>query len=158
MKLLTIFGESYSLVEYRSSKDHVDFKNREVVVEHYKRSSEAVLRDFLDQLLYDKFSDIARDFKSGGKIDLFGNLDFEITEKIDKKKQRIAKLKGNKILVTRKAVSLPENILKYIVAHEIAHIVSKRHTERFWKTVGLIFPDYLQAQELLANHSKSIAD
>jgi hypothetical protein len=154
MKTLLIFGENYPLMEQVSNKDHVELKANEVVVENCKKPSEALLKDFLDQLLYDKISDIFRIIKSEGKIELFGNLDFEITENIDNKKQRIAKLKGNKVLVKLEAVSLPENVLKYIIAHEIVHVVSKRHTKRFWKTVELICPDYEKAQQLLIDYSK----
>jgi len=52
-------------------------------------------------------------------------------EKIDGKKQRIAKLKGNKILVKLNAATLPESALKYIIVHEIAHIFTKRHCKKF---------------------------
>jgi len=60
-----------------------------------------------------------------------------------------AKLKGNKVMVKLNAVALPESALKYIVAHEIGHATSKRHTKTFWKTVALIYPEYKEAQQLL---------
>jgi len=53
------------------------------------------------------------------------------------KKGRIAKLKGNRIILQLYGIALPENILEYIVAHEVAHIENKRHTTKFSKTVEL---------------------
>jgi len=71
--------------------------------------------------------EIHEEIRKEGKIDLLGNLDFEIAKRIDNKRERIAKLKGNRIILQLDAIALPENILRYIVAHEIAHIENKRH-------------------------------
>ena len=84
--------------------------------------------------------------KKEEKIGLLGTLDFEITDQIDNKKTRIAKLKGNKIILKQDLISLPENLIKYVLAHEMAHISNKRHTKRFWKTVELIIPKYKDAK------------
>jgi predicted metal-dependent hydrolase len=105
-------------------------------------------------LLYSRLLNIYEQIKREGKIEIFGNLDFEIVEKIDNKKERIAKLKGNKILVKLNAVVLPKSALKYIVVHEIAHIITKRHTARFWKIVETIYPNFKMGQKLLAKYRK----
>ena len=93
--------------------------------------------------------EIYAEIKQEGKIDILGNLDFEIVKRIDNKKERIAKLKGNRIILQLDAIVLPENILRYIVAHEIVHVENKRHTKKFWKTVELICPDLREAQQQL---------
>jgi predicted metal-dependent hydrolase len=49
---------------------------------------------------------------------------------------RIACLKGNAIYVNIKARRYPDFVLRYIIAHELAHIAVKRHTWRFWKNSG----------------------
>ncbi|MER3602231.1 MAG: hypothetical protein C4339_05890 [Nitrososphaerota archaeon] len=48
-------------------------------------------------------------------------------------------LDGNKILVKVNAVALPNSVLKYVIAHGLAHIFTKTHTKGFWKTVELMF-------------------
>lgn len=80
---------------------------------------------------------------------MFGNLDFEVVEKIDGKKEKIAKLKGNRILVKSKAIEFPKTVLQYIIAHEVAHIAIKKHTRRFWQTVKLMCPSYEESEKLL---------
>lgn len=152
MKKLTIFGKEYALIERKSNKDHIELKDNEIIASISKKTSKALLKNLLAQLLYDKLQEIFKSIEAEEKIGLFGNLNYEITENIDNKKQRIAKLKGNTILVKLNAVTLPESVLKYIMAHEIAHITSKSHTRRFWKTVKLIYPDYKKAHELLAQY------
>jgi hypothetical protein len=103
-------------------------------------------------LLYSRLLNIYEQIKREGKIEVFGNLDFEIVEKIDNKKERIAKLKGNKILIKLNAVALPKSALKYTVVHEIAHTITKRHTKRFWKIVETIYPSFKMGQKLLAKY------
>jgi predicted metal-dependent hydrolase len=45
---------------------------------------------------------------------------------------------------------LPENLIAYIVFHEMAHLVAKRHGKEFWKVVEREFPDYeVMEKELL---------
>jgi predicted metal-dependent hydrolase len=107
-------------------------------------------------LLYSRLLNIYEQIKREGKIEVFGDLDFEIVEKIDNKKERIAKLKGNKILIKLNAVALPKSVLKYVIVHELAHTIAKRHTKKFWKTVELICPDFKEAQGLLKRCSNSI--
>jgi len=86
------------------------------------------------------------------RFDLFGNLDFEVTENIDGKKQRVAKFKGNKILVNLKAVALPKSALRYVVAHELAHIYTKKHSKKFWKVVETIYPSYARGEQSLIKY------
>lgn len=149
MKQLTIFGQQNLLQERKSDKDLVEQRNNTIIVNRNKKTTKGLLREFLSQLLYEKLLEIYDSIKAEGKVELFGDLDFEITGNIDNRKTRIAKLKGNKVIVKLNAVALPESALKYIVAHEIGHTASKRHTSKFWKTVRVIYPDYKKAQQLL---------
>lgn len=43
-------------------------------------------------------------------------------------------------------VFYPPEILKYIVVHEMCHLVEKGHSQRFWNLVATIYPDYLSAE------------
>ncbi len=70
----------------------------------------------------------------------------------DNKKQRVAKFEGDKILVKLNAVVLPKSALKYVIAHEIAHIYTKRHTKKFWKTIELMCPNFKKTQVLLTKY------
>jgi predicted metal-dependent hydrolase len=94
--------------------------------------------------------------KKGQSIEVLGDLDFEIVDRIDNKKQRVAKLKGNRILVKLNAVTLPEEALKYVIAHEIAHILTKRHTKKFWKVLETIYPNFKTGQKLFMEHERFV--
>ena len=46
-------------------------------------------------------------------------------------------------------MKLPQDVIQYIIVHEIAHIRHKHHQKAFWKEVECHLPDYkMQVQEL----------
>ena len=82
-------------------------------VKEFQLKLEAILKEFLEQ----------------GSIEVYDNLRIVVTS--FNKPGRIAFLKGNRIYVNVKARRYPEFVLKYIIAHELAHLAVKRHTWRF---------------------------
>lgn len=156
MKKLIIFGKSYSLLGKSSNKDFVHLRKNKIYVNHHNQSPDVLLKEFLVERFHSELLKIYGKIKSKSKLSLFGNLEFEIVEKIDNKKERIAKLKGNKILIQLNAIALPKSALEYIIAHEIAHIIIKRHTSRFWKTVQLMSPHFKTSEKLFKKYSSII--
>jgi hypothetical protein len=152
MKELKVFGKNVEVEETRSDKDLVEFRDGRIMVATCERPSNSLLKEFLENLLYSHVSEIYEDIRSEGKIDIFGDLDFEILERIDGRKERIAKLKGNKILVKLSAVTSPESALKYVIAHEIAHVFTRRHSKRFWRIVQTIYPSFKEGEKLFAEY------
>lgn len=151
-KELVIFGRSFQVVTKKSNKDDVRFTKNGILITTHKKSASSLMKEFLTDLLYSQLINIYDKLKRRG-IEIFRDLDFEITGEIDGRKERVAKLKGNKILVKINAVALSKVVLEYIIAHEIAHILTKRHTCKFWKVVKLICPGYRRARELLERYA-----
>lgn len=48
-----------------------------------------------------------------------------------------------------KVIQLPQKLLRYIVAHETAHLVEKHHSPAFWQAVERLIPNYLELQATL---------
>ncbi|RKI39840.1 M48 family peptidase [bacterium D16-51] len=44
---------------------------------------------------------------------------------------------------------LPEELLDYVVVHELAHRIYMDHSERFWQKVAQYFPDYKNCRKRL---------
>jgi predicted metal-dependent hydrolase len=105
-------------------------------VKEFQLKLEAILKEFLDQ----------------GSIEVYGNLKIVATS-FDRP-SRIAFQKGNTIYVSVKARGYPDFVLRYIIAHELAHLVVKRHTWRFWKIVRIIYPEYERGKEELLRIAK----
>ena len=48
-----------------------------------------------------------------------------------------------------KLILMPEEILDYVVVHELAHLIEMNHSPRFWAEVARILPDYERRREWL---------
>jgi hypothetical protein len=82
-------------------------------VKEFQLKLEAILKEFLEQ----------------GSIEVYGNLRIVVTS--FNRPSRIAFQKGNTIYVSIKARGYPDSVLRYIIAHELAHLAVKKHTWRF---------------------------
>lgn len=65
--------------------------------------------------------------------------------------------KGNLKFNTR-IKYLPENLVEYIVFHELAHLTEFGHNNDFWDIIRLEFPDYKKRDEELSIYWFSIMD
>jgi len=151
MVAVTIFGKRFTVIEEKSDMDQVRLEGSKIYVASATKPPSILLKEFLEDLLHSQLLKIYD--RMGRKAEVLGSLDFEIVDRIDRNKRRVAKIRGSKILVKLNAIVLPKSALKYVVAHEIAHVLTKRHTERFWKTVELICPDFKKGQTLLEKYS-----
>lgn len=154
---IVIFGRKFTVMKQKSDKDSVRIEDDKLLVSTSKKCEESLVKEFLMMNLYSKLVEIYNEIKKEGKIEILGDLNFEIVEKIDNKSERVAKLKGNTIVIKLNAVALPKPALKYIVAHEIAHIFTKRHTRRFWEIVKMIYPKFKRGYDLLTKYEKLLS-
>jgi hypothetical protein len=46
---------------------------------------------------------------------------------------------------------LPQDVLEYVIVHELAHCRIRNHSERYWQLVGSVFPLYKEARTVLRN-------
>lgn len=50
----------------------------------------------------------------------------------------------------------PEEIARYVCAHEVAHRRHMNHSKEFWKTVESIWPDYKEHKQWLRAHGQKL--
>ena len=94
--------------------------------------------------LHSRINKIVKELLEKRELEIYGNLKVEVAEMDD-----LAVIKKNKIYINEKASKYPENILKYIVAHELAHLAVKKHTKKFWEILKCIYPEYEEAKKEL---------
>ncbi|MEM4819562.1 MAG: YgjP-like metallopeptidase domain-containing protein [Nanopusillaceae archaeon] len=93
----------------------------------------------------EKLENILQELIDKRGIEIYGD-----TIKIEVGKfDNLAFIKGTTIHVDIKAKNYPEHVLKYIIAHELAHLVVRNHTPKFYMIVKMIYPEYEHAREEL---------
>jgi predicted metal-dependent hydrolase len=50
----------------------------------------------------------------------------------------------------------PDNIIDYVVIHELTHLLERNHTRRFWNIVQEFDPKYEEHVEWLSNNSSQL--
>ncbi|MBV6627833.1 MAG: M48 family metallopeptidase [Rivularia sp. (in: Bacteria)] len=61
------------------------------------------------------------------------------------------------IRINWRLADAPLPVLKYVVAHEVTHLLHHNHSKDFWQTVGSIMPDYKQRKADLKAWEKQLA-
>ncbi|MBE8539464.1 YgjP-like metallopeptidase domain-containing protein [Geoglobus acetivorans] len=51
-----------------------------------------------------------------------------------------------------KLAALPEELVKYVVVHELTHLIERKHNRYFWLKVSRFCPDYNEKEKMLAKY------
>lgn len=63
---------------------------------------------------------------------------------------------GN-ISFSYRLLMLPSELIRYVVAHELAHLTHHNHSAQFWQLVAVLYPDYKRAHAWLREHKYQLA-
>ncbi len=64
----------------------------------------------------------------------------------------------NSINFSWRLVMADNEVIDYVVVHELAHIREHNHSERFWRVVESVFPDFKSRQKKLKELQKRLAN
>jgi len=56
------------------------------------------------------------------------------------------------LLFNWRTVMAPSSVIDYIIVHELSHLVHKNHSDKFWKSVESIIPDYKDRKKWLRDY------
>lgn len=60
------------------------------------------------------------------------------------------------IRVNWRLIHLPMHLGDYVVAHEVAHLLEMNHSERFWRVVSSLYPEWKAARTELKQRAASL--
>lgn len=103
---------------------------------NFDQNNENKTIKFLKNILLEKIEKIAKEYSE--KLGVKYN---KIIIRKQKTKWGSCSSKGN-LSFNIKAISLPENLLRYLVYHEVAHLIEKNHGNGFISLIKKEFPDY----------------
>lgn len=58
---------------------------------------------------------------------------------------------------TWRLVMAPLEVIDYVVIHELAHLKIKDHSQRFWKLVESLYPDFKRHRKWLRDHGEKLS-
>lgn len=140
-------GETYRLQIVSDQEDPVRFDKAFYLSEESHTSARAVLLQWYKQRAREVLKRRADWYsrKAGMKYNRI-----QITDA--KKRWGSCSPKGN-LNFSWRLVMAPLRVVDYVVAHELAHLRHRYHSEEFWKTVSVLVPGYESAIEWLKRHS-----
>jgi predicted metal-dependent hydrolase len=56
---------------------------------------------------------------------------------------------SGRIHLNWRLIQMPARLIDYVVAHEVAHLLEMNHSQRFWRAVGRLVPDYAERRKQL---------
>ena len=65
---------------------------------------------------------------------------------------------AGRVLLNWRLVHMPERLIDYVVAHEIAHLLEMNHSPRFWSLLEAVYPDCRAARRELNLLEKQLPD
>ncbi len=56
---------------------------------------------------------------------------------------------GKNITINKKLMAYNENVIRYVILHELCHLKYMNHSKKFWNLVETYMPDYKEAKKEL---------
>src|SRR6056297_2169839 len=134
----------------------IEEKEKKLIVRINKKVPERILKDKIlnkkREFLYDKLFNIIQLYieKHNEKLGL----------RINKLKIKNLKSRWGSCSTKRnlnfnvKLICFSENVIEYVVVHEMCHLIHMNHSKDFWKQVEKILPDYKERKNKLNNKIK----
>ncbi len=147
---ITILGKKYDIIYTNSLQGRIELKDNQLLVHAKSINLERRIKKFLSSMLLDKITTIAKE------ISLKLGVSFKkITVKDISSKWGSCSSLGN-LSFALKLIFTTEEALRYVVAHEVCHLVEMNHSKRFWALVGSVYPEWQSPALWLKQHGKDI--
>jgi predicted metal-dependent hydrolase len=139
-KIIPIFDEIYSLHHIEANYRAVSVKDNLIEIYSKDLSDKSVLIKFLQDKLLLEVTKLANNLSAEHDL-IFSKI------KIINNKSKWGSCSSKAVISFNwRLVFAPKNILKYLVVHEMCHIIEMNHSTHFWNLVEKFCPDYKLAK------------
>lgn len=146
-KHIMLFGNSLKIKKHNGKFNHVSY-NTEMLCVQCKQGAdvEKVIRQFLDKLCKDVYTDVAvLTFRSLSDYQLKFP---EIKIRDMKSRWGSCTPAKNSITLNKKLIHYPFEFIEYVILHEFVHFVQPNHSKAFYNIIENYMPDYKKRIEL----------
>ncbi|CAO5677490.1 MAG: hypothetical protein HEEMFOPI_01126 [Holosporales bacterium] len=149
-RYVSLLGKKYKLHCIVDIKKNIIFKDNDIEIYGppssfaitFEENIKHMLHRILSQRCYVFAKSVARDFK-------------KITLKETKTRWGSCSSEGN-LNFSWRLVFAPNDVVNYLCAHEVAHLVEMNHSVRFWSIVKALHPNFEEAKNWLKNEGKKL--
>lgn len=158
--ILRINGREYVLkVEETNNKSHsARLKDKEILLKLNPNDTELNLQKGIKRMLSRV---IAQDF-----LPEITQRVLDLNDQFFQKQIRSVKLKYNQsnwgscssktnINLSTRLLFAPQDVIDYVIIHELSHLIEMNHSPRFWAIVAKVMPDYKEKEKWLKEHGGS---
>lgn len=147
---ISILGKQYQIVHTDSSENQVKLKDNTLEIYCTPVLKKISIEVFLKKKLLGEIKTIVDTISKKHNLD-YSNI--RIMENVTRWGSCCSK--GN-LAFNWRIVFAPIEVLKYLVAHEMAHLKEMNHSENFWQLVEDIYPEYKSAKLWLKRNGRSL--
>lgn len=149
-KNIPLFGKEYLLLNVDSIRNKVHIKENVIHVDSLPTYHNKTLVKFLQNKLLVEITDIVNRLSKQYQLK-FSRI------KITNAKTRWGSCSSNLILrFNWRLVFAPQEVLNYVIIHEMCHLVEMNHSKPFWDLVAKLCPEYKTAKLWLKENGSNL--
>lgn len=144
-------GKNYELIF--TSDDRFDIVEGQIIIPEEK-VSDSSLKDVIEELYREKAREKILEIIDEYQEEM--NVDFNrIYIRNQKTKWASCSSKDN-LSFNWRLMMAPEDVLEYVVVHELLHLEEPNHSDRFWSLMEDVMPDYRERRKWLKENSPEL--
>ena len=140
---LLYLGHHYQLLVKDDKFESIIFNQRFSISKSNQDKANKLFKKWYISKAIEKIKPLAKRYAA--------NLGVQYNEcKISEMKYRWASCTSkNNIIFNWKIIKAPLHVVEYLVVHELAHLIERNHSSRFWNIVSIQVPNYEKAKKWL---------
>ena len=148
--ILPILGFERQVIFMHDIRRKVTITDQQIIVSTPGQDFATVLETGLKDHIRQLFQEICQ-----GLADQLGTHFNKITIRDTRSRWGSCSSKGN-LSFSWRLIFAPWSVVKYLAAHEVAHLKHMNHSKMFWKAVARLDPDYAKARQWLRHNGQEL--